>query len=206
MKQYYVMLGGQRLGPMTFEELSGKNISKQAMVWHDGMDNWKPAGQVADLASLFASAPPPYVAPAPPAYSEPPKSGSAWRAVRIIAGVIVGIFILKFLFNILNNPRGNGMVHLDVNPPKARIVENHANEDPSSKLFAFREGVYCTILNEGGAGRLLVKAKLYQGSNIYERTQEVFLQGNQSQEMHFVFTEPRALGGEMKYEVNAVAL
>jgi hypothetical protein len=34
-------------------------LTRETLVWAQGMANWVPAGQVPDLAALFAHAPPP---------------------------------------------------------------------------------------------------------------------------------------------------
>lgn len=207
MPKYFIIEKGNQVGPFSYEDLQVKSIQNDTMIWFEGLDKWVRASEVAELKDLFKTPPPyqpSYISPVNQNLSE--ESGSGWKALRIVAFLIVGVVGVIFLISFLSNPHHNKFMNVDVHPPQARIMESHANEDPSSKLFAYREGVYCTVLNEGGAGRLLVTATLTQGTNTYERTQEVYLNGNQSQEIHFVFTEPHALGGDMKYEITAKPL
>ena len=35
------------------------SIRRETLVWSEGMDDWRPAGQVAELAGHLASVPPP---------------------------------------------------------------------------------------------------------------------------------------------------
>jgi membrane protease subunit (stomatin/prohibitin family) len=60
---YYVALDGKQAGPFDNATLGqyvaqGK-ISRESLVWKQGMANWTPAGQVDELSSLFGAVPPP---------------------------------------------------------------------------------------------------------------------------------------------------
>ena len=59
MNSYFYSENDKQIGPVTFEDLKTKNINRNTMVWKEGMDNWQKAGEVKELASLFASVPPP---------------------------------------------------------------------------------------------------------------------------------------------------
>lgn len=59
MKKYFLHDGTEPSGPFDFEELKAKGITKKSPVWFEGMDNWKYAGEVAELNSLFTVVPPP---------------------------------------------------------------------------------------------------------------------------------------------------
>ncbi len=60
---FHVAIGGQAQGPFNMEALkqqvSQGNITRETLVWKEGMANWQPAGEVADLQPLFSSSPPP---------------------------------------------------------------------------------------------------------------------------------------------------
>ena len=71
--QYSVNINGQTLGPFMLNQLqelahSGQ-LTRATYVWKPGMANWDSAGNVAELAALFAAAspPPPPPPPLPPA-------------------------------------------------------------------------------------------------------------------------------------------
>jgi membrane protease subunit (stomatin/prohibitin family) len=62
---YFVAVDGKQTGPydlqaVTAQIASGK-LSRRALVWAEGMENWTAADQVPALAKLFAGTPPPIV-------------------------------------------------------------------------------------------------------------------------------------------------
>jgi GYF domain 2/SPFH domain-Band 7 family len=62
-KSFFVAVNGQQQGPFDLGALSQRQqqgqITRETLVWAQGMANWMPAGQVSELAALFANAPPP---------------------------------------------------------------------------------------------------------------------------------------------------
>ena len=60
---YHVAEGGKPTGPFTVEQLTEQSVkgglTRATLVWAPGMDGWKAAGEVPDLAAVFASVPPP---------------------------------------------------------------------------------------------------------------------------------------------------
>jgi membrane protease subunit (stomatin/prohibitin family) len=60
---YYVSLSGQQAGPFEESALRDKvtagQVTRETLVWKQGMPQWTAAGQVADLRNLFESVPPP---------------------------------------------------------------------------------------------------------------------------------------------------
>jgi hypothetical protein len=59
--KYFIHDGSEQAGPYSIEELQSLNIGKESMVWHEGLDGWKPAGEIEELQSIF-----PVVAMPPP--------------------------------------------------------------------------------------------------------------------------------------------
>lgn len=59
MNTYYLHNGNESSGPFGPEELKSKKITKATLVWREGMADWKNAGEVDELKSLFAVIPPP---------------------------------------------------------------------------------------------------------------------------------------------------
>jgi hypothetical protein len=41
------------------KQIQAGSITTDTLLWRQGMANWTPAGQVADVAALFSSGPPP---------------------------------------------------------------------------------------------------------------------------------------------------
>lgn len=62
-KMYHAAIDGQQTGPYDTnalrQQISSGRITRETLVWAEGMANWTPAGQVAELSSLFGSVPPP---------------------------------------------------------------------------------------------------------------------------------------------------
>jgi len=89
MSKYYYTDGKERFGPFTLEELGAKNISKETMVWMEGLADWIPAGNLAELQSLFLqSGPqiPPIGVPYQPMMMEkPPKN---WLVESILVTIL----------------------------------------------------------------------------------------------------------------------
>jgi membrane protease subunit (stomatin/prohibitin family) len=64
---YFVAVGGQQSGPFDLatlqQQVASGALTRDTLVWKAGMAAWTKAGDVADLASLFASMPPPLPTP-----------------------------------------------------------------------------------------------------------------------------------------------
>src|SRR5262249_52480871 len=71
---YYVDGARNQQGPVPTEEIArligSGAIRRDTLVWHAGMPDWSPAGQVSEFASLFGQA-----APRPPAAPYAPQPG-----------------------------------------------------------------------------------------------------------------------------------
>ena len=61
--QYYAAIGGQQAGPFDTPALQFKvragELTRETLVWRQGMAQWTPASQIPELASVFAATPPP---------------------------------------------------------------------------------------------------------------------------------------------------
>ncbi|MEW5724435.1 MAG: SPFH domain-containing protein [Thermodesulfobacteriota bacterium] len=68
--QFFVVVGGQQTGPFDLNALGQQvrsgQITRDTLVWKQGLANWMPAGQVPELANLFGATPPPVPPPPPP--------------------------------------------------------------------------------------------------------------------------------------------
>lgn len=92
--QFYRMVGNERCGPLTLQELIATGVQPDSWVWHSALKDWTRAGDVAELKQLFAS---PYSAPSgnPAAALEPatiPGRRHSWLGiVSLVLGLIIGI-------------------------------------------------------------------------------------------------------------------
>lgn len=68
--QYFVAHNGQSLGPYGAQQLqqllAGGNLTRDSMLWREGLAGWMPAHQMAELAPLFPAQAPPLPAATPP--------------------------------------------------------------------------------------------------------------------------------------------
>lgn len=85
--EWYIGFDGQVVGPVDQQQLldflTSSEQWRQILVWHAGMDEWKLAKDVPDIASQIPKGPPPLPAPVPPPMptaapkSEAPQSEAA---------------------------------------------------------------------------------------------------------------------------------
>ena len=81
--QMMLFIGGQQYGPYDYKTLKQfvptGQLTKDTLVWQQGMAAWLPAGQVPELQGLFAPVPPtpptPGVPPTPQMPPTPPMPG-----------------------------------------------------------------------------------------------------------------------------------
>lgn len=91
MKNYFYHDGSSKQGPFTLDELKEKGLKRDTPVWCHPMPDWKPAGELPELADLFGQMPPEIkkeytgtpTPPPPPVPKEPmPKT---WLVESILA-------------------------------------------------------------------------------------------------------------------------
>lgn len=59
MKYYYYSEGNQQFGPYTHDELKTKRLKRSTLVWSEGMSEWTPATEIADIKDIIFTEPPP---------------------------------------------------------------------------------------------------------------------------------------------------
>ncbi len=78
MTQYFYAIGTERKGPVTLADLRAAPITRATLVWHEGLPDWKPAGEFPALSDLFMVQQPPEVPlfsePSAPTYGQPAPS------------------------------------------------------------------------------------------------------------------------------------
>jgi len=52
-KKYYYLDEGEKIGPLTFTELKLSGLKRNTLVWHPGLENWKPAFEIEVLKFKF---------------------------------------------------------------------------------------------------------------------------------------------------------
>lgn len=92
---YFMVINGQQQGPFETDALLAAGLTQSTLVWREGMPQWLPASQVAELAHLFPPCPP--AAASYGAMQPKPDGWLGWNIACVIVGftmcgVIPGIF------------------------------------------------------------------------------------------------------------------
>lgn len=109
MNTYYLHNGTENSGPFDLEELKSKKITKTTPVWCEGMEDWKTAGDVAELKSILMVVPPP-IKSVPP-ISKMEKKGKTNKILGLNKNVffsVSGAFVLiigTLIFNAVQENR-----------------------------------------------------------------------------------------------------
>ncbi len=91
MKKYFYSDGINKFGPFPLEELKQKNITKETLIWFQGLNEWLPASNIPELDEFFAPSSPPSIIKDPPSFNtagnsphnqQPPKT---WLVESILA-------------------------------------------------------------------------------------------------------------------------
>ncbi|MBK7805035.1 MAG: DUF4339 domain-containing protein [Saprospiraceae bacterium] len=59
MKKYFYSDGKEKYGPLSLDELKQEGISKQTLVWFEGLDDWTPVGELDEMKPILELQPPP---------------------------------------------------------------------------------------------------------------------------------------------------
>jgi hypothetical protein len=118
MNTYYIHNGNESSGPFGLDELKSKKITKTTPVWCQGMEDWKYAGEVAELKSLLLVTPPPLKSIITPSQApkeieneiekEPnPKILGIKKDIFIPAVIVLVLIIGTISFNLFEENRKN---------------------------------------------------------------------------------------------------
>lgn len=58
MRKYFHSDGKEKHGPLSFEELKHEDISKETLIWFQGLDNWTPAKELDEIKPILKLQPP----------------------------------------------------------------------------------------------------------------------------------------------------
>lgn len=213
MKKFYLHDGTEQTGPFDIEELKSKNITKNTSIWHEGLTEWIPAGKIDELKVLFRETTPPPFRKTPPRIQETVALNQTTSQTQtknkssiglIVKVIIVVLFIGGVATMIMNNPNSIPGVKFEINIPKPIVVTSRADSRNSS-LLNLRTTVYATVINQGGDGMVLVTSYVYQDDNVYDRSKSIYMRANESQDIEVTFDEVKYLGGDITYNVDAIA-
>lgn len=95
---YYIAVDGRQQGPFSLEDLLMKELGRNDLVWHEGMEQWAKAAELPELAAYFESrraVPPPLPEIGEePAFvaSKPPREGRS--PLRICFYIVFTVAVL----------------------------------------------------------------------------------------------------------------
>lgn len=61
MKKYFYSDGKEKFGPFSFEELKNEKITKDTLIWFEGLEDWKSAKDISEFEEIFKLIPPPII-------------------------------------------------------------------------------------------------------------------------------------------------
>lgn len=59
MKKYFYSDGKEKYGPLSLDELKQNDITKETLIWFEGLDDWAPAGELDEMKPILELQPPP---------------------------------------------------------------------------------------------------------------------------------------------------
>jgi hypothetical protein len=135
MKKYFLHDGTESSGPFDLEELKAKRITKNSPIWFEGMENWKTAGEIPELKTVFVVVPPPIsnFNVVPPKLKSEKLEKKVEREPMILGMpkktffIVLGGLVVLTIITILNTLEDNRSQELELQNHKTE-VENHQYE------------------------------------------------------------------------------
>lgn len=187
--KYFVVVNNEKKGPLTFDELLVYNISKETLIWREGMDDWGNVKDLEEFDEYFKSLPP-YL----------PKNNETFQFKKsIIPGILYAVgfsFIATLLFyggyyyfkfpemveyqsNIEIDFLENVDIGLDSTISSQNSSSAHSVKSPKTKLQIIAEGYNPdTKFSRAGAADTRIGAKsdydkgfnpMYADQNLYRQ-------------------------------------
>lgn len=156
MKKYYYSDGQQQFGPFSKKELKSNNITKETIVWYDGLKDWTKASDVEELADLFPVTPTPPPLPKQKTTTPPPMppqnskkdttSGSNTKKNKVTT-IVVGCLLFLVAAYIVGDLLYESYYHKTLNDERSCpllyvSLENGKLVDDSFTGFIHNEAKY----------------------------------------------------------------
>ena len=166
MKTYYIHNGTENSGPFTLEELRAKKITKTTLVWFEGMDEWKYAGDIDELKSILAVIPPPLknIPPLPKEEKEV-ASQTIFGLEKSTFFLTFGILILIIGTLIFNNYQENRSLDFE---QKNRQTEFHNQQMEQQQKEIDEQKIQTEIQNKIDAEKIARERKDSINNRLFE--------------------------------------
>lgn len=130
MKKYYLQNGSENIGPFAIEELKIKGITKNTLIWFEGISDWTEANRIEELANILNSTPPPIKNITPPQIK---KKSSGLNFIQKIALVILIFIIGTVIYSNLNDSNNIESFY------DSSVVDDSANDINNSEEIIKRD-------------------------------------------------------------------
>lgn len=94
MKKYFYSNGKEKFGPFSFEDLTQEGITKDTLIWFEGLNDWTPAHELTEIIPILEVLPPPVLDVAP---KEVIKNVQPTDLKEASDGWVIAGFIFSFL-------------------------------------------------------------------------------------------------------------
>lgn len=115
--------------------------------------------------------------------------------------IVIALFIVLGIIVLTNYQK----IYKLVLPPSPVIVSSNADES-STTIFEYSIMIKGEVSNKGGDGYIVIEASVYQGSETWTKTEQLYLQASQTSSFIIVFDEVKLLEEVPKYRVRTFAL
>jgi hypothetical protein len=107
MKKYFLQDGSSTIGPFDLEDLKEKKITRDTLVWCEGMEDWKKATEVNELGGILTAVPPPikmaFTIPPIPKATKVEENviilGLSKKMFYTVSGILAVLIISTFILN-----------------------------------------------------------------------------------------------------------
>lgn len=108
MKKYFYADGKEKHGPLSLDELKRQDISNKTLIWFEGLDDWKLAGELDDIKPILELNTPPLsnLEKKPIEENELKKENTQKLTPPGLKTASIGWIIAGFIFSILGGYLG----------------------------------------------------------------------------------------------------
>lgn len=162
MKKFYLHDGINQTGPFDVEDLKSKGITRESLIWYEGISDWTTADKVKELNSHLELTTPPLLktkltSPSPiqipksqyeNIVNKPKEGGSIGRKLLTLAGIAVLILTSAFVYNQMKhqqheNERQNKInAEEDVKAMIRNNITSYVTADRSDYQYNQLGGIY----------------------------------------------------------------
>jgi hypothetical protein len=130
--KYFISINDNQNGPYDKDELLSNGLTRDSLVWTEGMEDWNKAGEVEDLKHLFGQIPPPInknIPPKPTIVSNPVTNNSTNSKKGVFIGLGLALVIGSV---ILFAMKGNDEPITETNKEEITAIDDELHNSESN--------------------------------------------------------------------------